>query len=62
MRISLLLLTAGETENLCLNIDYFPKEEYSPDPNDSTLSIPCKHRHTDSSIYLFFVLFTFLFI
>lgn len=35
---------AGETERYCFNIDYFPKEEYSPDPNDSTLSIPCKLR------------------
>lgn len=26
----------------CFNIDYFPKEEYSPDPNDSTMAIPCK--------------------
>uniref|UniRef100_A0A0P5RW56 Voltage-dependent calcium channel gamma-5 subunit n=1 Tax=Daphnia magna TaxID=35525 RepID=A0A0P5RW56_9CRUS len=30
----------GETERFCFNIDYFPTEEYSPDPNDSTLSIP----------------------
>jgi hypothetical protein len=35
-------LSAGETERYCFNIDYFPTEEYSPDPNDSTLSIPCK--------------------
>jgi hypothetical protein len=34
--------SAGETERYCFNIDYFPTEEYSPDPNDSTLSIPCK--------------------
>lgn len=33
---------AGELERQCFNIDYFPVEEYSPDPNDSTLSIPCK--------------------
>ncbi|KAJ8916141.1 hypothetical protein NQ315_004508 [Exocentrus adspersus] len=25
----------------CSNIDYFSKEVYSPDPNDSTLAIPC---------------------
>ncbi|CAN7937609.1 unnamed protein product [Ixodes hexagonus] len=24
----------------CVLIDYFPKEEYSPDPNDSTMAIP----------------------
>lgn len=26
----------------CSKIDYFPTEEYSPDPNDSTMAIPCK--------------------
>ncbi|XP_049948091.1 uncharacterized protein LOC126456380 [Schistocerca serialis cubense] len=31
---------AGEREMHCFNIDYFPKEEYSPDPNDSTMAIP----------------------
>ncbi|XP_054282129.1 voltage-dependent calcium channel gamma-4 subunit-like [Macrosteles quadrilineatus] len=30
----------GDTELDCSNIDYFPKEEYSPDPNDSTMAIP----------------------
>ncbi|XP_049855358.1 uncharacterized protein LOC126335926 [Schistocerca gregaria] len=30
----------GEREMHCFNIDYFPKEEYSPDPNDSTMAIP----------------------
>ncbi|KAF8793217.1 hypothetical protein HNY73_004727 [Argiope bruennichi] len=29
----------------CENIDYFPKEEYSPDPNDSTMAIPYAARH-----------------
>jgi hypothetical protein len=28
----------------CFNIDYFPREEYSPDPNDSTMAIPCKYQ------------------
>lgn len=28
----------------CSNIDYFPNEEYSPDPNDSTMAIPCECR------------------
>ncbi|KAJ6638171.1 hypothetical protein Bhyg_10904 [Pseudolycoriella hygida] len=27
----------------CSTIDYFPNEEYSPDPNDSTMAIPCKY-------------------
>ncbi len=26
----------------CFVIDYFSNEEYSPDPNDSTMAIPCK--------------------
>ncbi|KAK0162250.1 hypothetical protein PV327_008602 [Microctonus hyperodae] len=25
----------------CSSIDYFPNEEYSPDPSDSTMAIPC---------------------
>jgi len=33
---------AGETDRHCIYINYFPTEEYSPDPNDSTLTIPCK--------------------
>lgn len=27
----------------CSKIDYFPKDEYTPDPNDSTMAIPCKY-------------------
>jgi hypothetical protein len=38
----LFLFAAGEMDLHCFNIDYFPKEEYSPDPNDSTMAIPCK--------------------
>lgn len=38
------VIIAGEKEEHCFNIDYFPQEEYSPDPNDSTLSIPCKQH------------------
>jgi hypothetical protein len=37
-------LAAGEMDLQCFNIDYFPKEEYSPDPNDSTMAIPCKYQ------------------
>jgi hypothetical protein len=37
----------------CFNIDYFPREEYSPDPNDSTMAIPCEYKcaqkHTNGS-------------
>lgn len=29
-------------KSTCSTIDYFPLEEYSPDPNDSTMAIPCK--------------------
>lgn len=36
-------IPAGEFAQKCLNIDYFPAEEYSPDPNDSTMAIPCKY-------------------
>jgi hypothetical protein len=38
------LLAAGEMDLHCFNIDYFPREEYSPDPNDSTMAIPCKYQ------------------
>ncbi|KAF2897051.1 hypothetical protein ILUMI_09130 [Ignelater luminosus] len=34
-------VAAGETLYECNKIDYFSKEKYSPDPNDSTLAIPC---------------------
>ena len=27
----------------CSSIDYFPNEEYSPDPSDSTMAIPCEY-------------------
>jgi hypothetical protein len=40
----LCFLAAGEMDLHCFNIDYFPREEYSPDPNDSTMAIPCKYR------------------
>ncbi|XP_068230006.1 uncharacterized protein stg1 [Palaemon carinicauda] len=30
----------GKSEFQCHKIDYFPTEEYSPDPNDSTMAIP----------------------
>ncbi|XP_044253108.1 voltage-dependent calcium channel gamma-5 subunit [Tribolium madens] len=33
-------MTTGETLYACNKIDYFSKEEYSPDPNDSTMAIP----------------------
>ncbi|XP_014217892.1 voltage-dependent calcium channel gamma-4 subunit, partial [Copidosoma floridanum] len=35
----------------CSNIDYFPKEEYSPDPSDSTMAIP--YAVTKSAIFFF---------
>ncbi|XP_046411125.1 stargazin related protein STG-1 isoform X1 [Neodiprion pinetum] len=31
---------ASHVQYECFNIDYFPSEEYSPDPNDSTMAIP----------------------
>lgn len=36
---------AGQ-EYHCSKIDYFPKDEYTPDPNDSTMAIPCKWNST----------------
>lgn len=27
----------------CSKIDYFPKEDYSPEVHDSTMAIPCKY-------------------
>ncbi|KAK2728121.1 hypothetical protein QYM36_008563 [Artemia franciscana] len=33
-------LNPGESQQNCIPINYFPKEEYSPDPNDSTMAIP----------------------
>jgi len=44
---------AGETDRHCIYINYFPTEEYSPDPNDSTLTIPCM---THKNLF-FFLLF-----
>ncbi|KAK4874645.1 hypothetical protein RN001_014005, partial [Aquatica leii] len=46
----------GETLYECNNIDYFSKEKYSPDPNDSTLAIP--YAVTKSIFY--FLLASFL--
>ncbi|KAK7870812.1 hypothetical protein R5R35_005472 [Gryllus longicercus] len=44
----------GEKDLQCSNIDYFPREEYSPDPNDSTMAIP--YAVTKSAV--FFILAT----
>ncbi|XP_075230688.1 stargazin-like protein [Lycorma delicatula] len=46
----------GEKEMHCSSIEYFPKEEYSPDPNDSTMAIP--YAVTRSAF--FFILATVL--
>ncbi|XP_011308344.1 uncharacterized protein stg1 [Fopius arisanus] len=35
----------------CKNIDYFPSEEYTPDPSDSTMAIP--YAVTKSAIFFF---------
>ena len=40
----IVFVSAGEQDLFCSNIDYFPNEEYSPDPNDSTMAIPCKYE------------------
>ncbi|KAG8184839.1 hypothetical protein JTE90_012088 [Oedothorax gibbosus] len=41
----------GQVVMRCENIDYFPKEEYSPDPNDSTMSIPYAVKR--ASVFIF---------
>lgn len=40
----------------CSTIEYFPNEEYSPDPNDSTMAIPCKLKKRDN-IFCNFIIF-----
>lgn len=42
LALCIFCVSAGETFYDCNKIDYFSKEEYSPDPNDSTMAIPCK--------------------
>ncbi|XP_054718886.1 voltage-dependent calcium channel gamma-7 subunit-like [Uloborus diversus] len=42
----------------CENVDYFPKEEYSPDPNDSTMAIPYAVKR--ASIFVFLSCLTLL--
>lgn len=41
-KVFLFSFAASKMQYECFNIDYFPSEEYSPDPNDSTMAIPCK--------------------
>ncbi|XP_062565341.1 uncharacterized protein LOC134227705 [Armigeres subalbatus] len=38
--------TLGQTEFQCTNIDYFPQEDYNPDPLDSTNAIPYTVTHS----------------
>ncbi|BET02831.1 PMP-22/EMP/MP20/Claudin family [Nesidiocoris tenuis] len=45
----------GEPSLHCLNINYFPHEEYSPDPNDSTMVIP--YAVTRSAAFFFIATF-----
>ncbi|CAL1289332.1 unnamed protein product [Larinioides sclopetarius] len=45
------LRLAGKILMRCENIDYFPKEEYSPDPNDSTMAIPYAVKR--ASVFIF---------
>ncbi|KAK9738116.1 PMP-22/EMP/MP20/Claudin tight junction [Popillia japonica] len=54
--ISRLSRYTGETLYECNRIDYFSKEEYSPDPNDSTLAIP----YAVTRSVIFFATATFL--
>ncbi|XP_063995056.1 uncharacterized protein Stg1 [Diachasmimorpha longicaudata] len=43
--------TTSRMQYKCTNIDYFPTEEYSPDPSDSTMAIP--YAVTKSAIFFF---------
>lgn len=45
------------SEYHCSTIDYFPKDEYSPDPNDSTMAIPCKYQYINCPIKMFVIHF-----
>ncbi|XP_067128814.1 voltage-dependent calcium channel gamma-5 subunit-like isoform X1 [Centruroides vittatus] len=42
----------GKSEMHCFHIDYFPKEEYSPDPNDSTMAIPYAVKRAATFIFI----------
>ncbi|XP_043281727.1 voltage-dependent calcium channel gamma-8 subunit [Venturia canescens] len=43
--------TSSRMQYECSSIDYFPNEEYSPDPSDSTMAIP--YAVTKSAIFFF---------
>ncbi|KAK0169604.1 hypothetical protein PV328_011833 [Microctonus aethiopoides] len=45
------LLTGSRMQYECSSIDYFPNEEYSPDPSDSTMAIP--YAVTKSAMFFF---------
>lgn len=36
------MISGSRNDYECSSIDYFSNEEYSPDPTDSTMAIPCK--------------------
>ncbi|XP_077526853.1 stargazin-like protein [Haemaphysalis longicornis] len=42
----------GKSDMHCVLIDYFPKEEYSPDPNDSTMAIPYAVKRASAFILI----------
>ncbi|XP_058797729.1 uncharacterized protein LOC131667962 [Phymastichus coffea] len=43
------MATGSSAEYECSTIDYFPKEEYSPDPSDSTMAMP--YAVTKSAVF-----------
>ncbi|GAB6022811.1 hypothetical protein CHUAL_006909 [Chamberlinius hualienensis] len=49
----------GQSEMHCINIDYFPVKEYSPDPADSTMAIP--YAVTRAAIFYFISIVLLLF-
>jgi hypothetical protein len=50
-----LFLSAGESEYVCQDIDYFPEESYQPDQQDATMAIPCELFASLSYGKLYFV-------
>ncbi|XP_013781412.2 voltage-dependent calcium channel gamma-5 subunit-like isoform X2 [Limulus polyphemus] len=42
----------GKNNMRCFDIDYFPKEDYSPDPNDSTMAIPYAMKRAATFLFM----------
>lgn len=51
IRITFFCFLGSRMEYECSSIDYFPNEEYSPDPSDSTMAIPCEYQWDTDRVY-----------